>query len=211
MLIYWAPLARALSRWVTSPVRACRVSASARVRTRNPALTSRWILSKSLIGSLILNQAAAGCSGVTRHEHHAVSKCPVSFEVAVAHGAFVVEREHDEPADLIKGRPALSTDRLGEGREPAANPVRRENLGRGRTPRGSRRRPSRAPRAEGHGAGRQAGDGVVLELDQDQDGDMARFACDQARICFRASTNVGAVDRKSTSGTWSTFKPGLLS
>ena len=61
----WAPLARALSRWVTSPLRAWRVSASARVRTRKPSLTSRWILSKSLIGSLTLNQAAAGCSGAT--------------------------------------------------------------------------------------------------------------------------------------------------
>ena len=51
--------------------------------------------------------------GRNAREHHAVAKCPVSFEVAVANGAFIVEREHDEPANLIQYRPALSTERFG--------------------------------------------------------------------------------------------------
>ena len=107
------------------------------------------------------------------HEHHAVLERRVSFDVTVAHGPFVVEREQDESADLVEGWPALGADRFGKGREPAANPVRRENLGPGehREDLGVDRVDLLAP--ELHGAGRQAGDRVVLELDQDQDGDMA--------------------------------------
>ena len=60
MLMNWAPLAIALWRWVMSLARTCLVSASARVRTRKPSRTSCWMRSKSLTGSLILNQAAAG-------------------------------------------------------------------------------------------------------------------------------------------------------
>ena len=78
-----------------------------------------------------MNQAAAGCSGATRHKHHAILERRVPFDVTVAYRPFVVEREQDESADVVEERPTLGADRFGEGREPAANPIRRENLRRG--------------------------------------------------------------------------------
>ena len=119
----WAPLASALSRWVTSLARDWRVSASARVRTRKPSRTSRWIRSKSLIGSLTLNQAAGGVRALRdRHEHHPVLERRVAFEVAVADRALIVQREHDQAADRVERRPALASgspraaSRTGRGR-----------------------------------------------------------------------------------------------
>ncbi len=91
-------------------------------------MTSFWMRSWSLIGIVDLEPGGSGILGRNGDEHHAILEREMSFEIMVSHCAFVVEREHDEAADVVEFGPTMGTNRFGQACEVPSHPIRRQDL-----------------------------------------------------------------------------------